>query len=110
MPIINHKGTVQIEMGSGDVKVSPGLLQLDYPCGVVVFQEYDEARPIGKWEPDDKIISAPEETPLRMTFDKPESIDVVIWALQEVKRMMKEDTWESLLNDDRQANYSEIVK
>ncbi|MCV4233329.1 hypothetical protein OHJ21_19280 [Virgibacillus sp. LDC1] len=98
MPIINHNGAMQIEMGSGDVKVSPGLLQLDYPCGVVVFQEYDEARPIGKWEQNDRKIADPEETPIRMTFDKPESIDVVIWALQEAKRMMAEESWESLLN------------
>lgn len=98
MPIINHNGAMQIEMGSGDVKVSPGLLQLDYPCGVVVFQEYDEARPIGKWEQNDRKIADPEETPIRMTFDKPESIDVVIWAFQEAKRMMAEETWQSLLN------------
>ncbi|KAG3043438.1 hypothetical protein PC121_g22546 [Phytophthora cactorum] len=32
-----------------------------------------------------------------MTFDKVESIDVVIRALQEAKRMMEEETWESLL-------------
>ncbi|GAN11529.1 conserved hypothetical protein [Mucor ambiguus] len=90
-------------MGSGDIKVSPGLLQLDYPCGVVVFQEYDEARPIGKWEPNDRKVAAPEETPVRMTFDKIESIDVVIWALQEAKRMMSEETWQTLLEQPKEA-------
>lgn len=103
MPIINHEGAVQIEMGSGDIKVSPGLLQLEYPCGVVVFQEYDAARPIGKWEPNDRKIASPEETPVRLTFDKIESIDVVIWALQEAKRMMSEETWQSLLEQPQEA-------
>lgn len=103
MPIINQEDVVQIEMGSGDIKVSPGLLQLDYPCGVVVFQEYDDARPIGKWEPNDRKVAAPEETPVRMTFDKIESIDVVIWALQEAKRMMSEETWQTLLEQPKEV-------
>lgn len=107
MPIINHEGAVQIEMGSGDIKVSPGLLQLDYPCGVVVFQEYDQPRPIGKWEPNDNRIAAPEETPVRITFDNPESIDVVIWALQEAKKLMTNKTWQSLLEQPKEANTHE---
>jgi len=98
MPIINYKGQMQLEFGTGDIKVSPGLLQMDAQCGVVVFQEYHEPRKIGKWEENDREIADPEETPIRMTFDKPESIDVVIWALQEAKRMMAEDTWQSLLD------------
>ncbi|MEK4452836.1 MULTISPECIES: hypothetical protein [unclassified Paenibacillus] len=97
MPIINFKGQMQIEFGTGDIKVSPGLLQMDEPCGVVVFQEYHEPREIGKWEENDRKIADPEETPIRMTFDKTESIDVVIWALQETKRMMQEETWQTLL-------------
>lgn len=97
MPIINYKGQLQIEFGTGDIKVSPGLLQMDEPCGVVVFQEYNDPREIGKWEENDRKIADPEETPIRMTFDKTESIDVVIWALQEAKRMMQEESWQSLL-------------
>lgn len=97
MPIINYKGQLQIEFGTGDIKVSPGLLQMDGPCGVVVFHEYNEPREIGEWEESDRKIADPEETPIRMTFDKTESIDVVIWALQEAKRMMQEETWQSLL-------------
>lgn len=97
MPIIKHEDQMEVEFGSGDIKVSPGLLKLEQPCGVVVFQEYDRARPIGQWEENDRKIADPEETPIRMTFDKVESIDVVIWALQEAKRMMQEETWESLL-------------
>lgn len=107
MPIINYKGAVQIEMGSGDIKVSPGLLQLDYPCGVAVFQEHDHPRPIGKWEPNENKVYAPEETTVRMTFGKIESIDVVIWALEEVKRMMRGETWESLLEQPGEANTHE---
>ncbi|MGC5773644.1 hypothetical protein [Paenibacillus pabuli] len=96
MPIIKHEGQTQIEFGTGDINVSPGLLQLDYPCGVVVFQP-KEPGPIGERNKNKTIVAPPAETPIRMTFDKVESIDVVIRALQEAKRMMEEETWESLL-------------
>ncbi|MDK8188806.1 hypothetical protein QP794_01750 [Paenibacillus sp. UMB7766-LJ446] len=96
MPIIKHEGQTQIEFGTGDINVSPGLLQLDYPCGVVVFQPKDPG-PIGERKKNTTIVALPAETPVRMTFDKVESIDVVIRALQETKRMMEEETWESLL-------------
>jgi NTP pyrophosphatase (non-canonical NTP hydrolase) len=103
MPIIKYKGQLQVEFGTGDIKVSPGLLQTDEPCGVVVFQEYGTPREIGVWEPNDKKVADPEDTPIRMTFDKTESIDVVIWSLQEAKRMMQEETAESLLENKPNA-------
>jgi hypothetical protein len=96
MPIIKHEGQTQIEFGTGDINVSPGLLQLDYPCGVVVFQP-KEPGSIGERNKNKTIVAPPAESPVRMTFDKVESIEVVIHALQETKRMMEEETWESLL-------------
>ncbi|CAM4274286.1 hypothetical protein [Paenibacillus xylanexedens] len=96
MPIIKHEGQTQIEFGTGDINVSPGLIQLDYPCGVVVFQP-KEPGAIGERKKNERVVALPAETPVRMTFDKVESIDVVIRALQEAKRMMQEETWESLL-------------
>ncbi|OMF00268.1 hypothetical protein BK124_11455 [Paenibacillus amylolyticus] len=96
MPIIKHEGQTQIEFGTGDINVSPGLLQLDYPCGVVVFQP-KEVGPIGERRKNEVVVAPPALTPVRMTFDKVESIDVVIRALREAKRMMQEETWESLL-------------
>lgn len=96
MPIIKHEGQTQIEFGTGDINVSAGLLQMDYPCGVVVFQPKEPGQ-IGERRKNEVIVAPPAETPVRMTFDKVESIDVVIRALQETKRMMQEETWESLL-------------
>lgn len=90
MAIVDHEHTRQLEFGFGDIKVSPGMLDTDEVIGVVVFQNQD-ARPIGDHEdhvPNRKLDIS--ESPVRMTFEKLESIDVVIWALQETKRMMLE--------------------
>jgi hypothetical protein len=101
MPIIKHEGQTQIEFGTGDINVSPGLLQLDYPCGVVAFQP-KESGPIGERQKNERVVAPPAETPVRMTFDKVESIDVVIRALHEAKRMMQEETWQSLMDQVRE--------
>ncbi|WP_440109964.1 hypothetical protein [Paenibacillus sp. QZ-Y1] len=96
MPILKYEGQTQIEFGTGDINVSPGLLQLDYPCGVIAFQPKESGQ-IGERKKNETIVASPAETPVRMTFDKVESIDVVIRALKEAKRMMKEETWSSLM-------------
>lgn len=90
MPIIDIEKSRQLEFGYGDIKVSPGTLDCEDVVGVVIFRQH-EARPIGEQEdhePNTKVDIG--ESPVRMTFEKVESIDVVIWALEETKRMMLE--------------------
>jgi hypothetical protein len=88
MPILDLGTTKQLEFGTGDIEVAPGLLEIDENLGVVCFIQ-TERKPIGvhtDYQEPMKLIT--EETPVRMTFEKTESIDVVIWALEEAKRMM----------------------
>lgn len=90
MPIVNYEGSKQLHFGTGDILVSPGLLKLHENVGVVCFTEHG-THGIGEhFEHDPSAVLPVEETPVRMTFDKVESIDVVIWALEETKRMMLE--------------------
>lgn len=88
MPILDLGSTKQLDFGYGDIEVAPGLLELEESVGVVCFIQ-TEKQPIGV-QKDFEVprVLKTEETPVRMTFEKTESIDVVIWALQEAKRMM----------------------
>jgi hypothetical protein len=91
MPIVDYNTTRQLEFGYGDITVSPALLDTDDVIGAIVFEQQLNARPIGEhddYEPNRKLDI--NDTPVRMTFEKVESIDVLIWALQETKRMMLE--------------------
>ncbi|QIW88776.1 hypothetical protein P59_179 [Bacillus phage P59] len=94
MPIINFTDeTVQLEFGHGDIRVSPGLLNVEEvaggPVGVVCFFRQDEARPIGERQVLDEPLEVEQpDTPVRMTFEKVESIDVVIRALEKAKQFM----------------------
>lgn len=90
MPIVTFEGSRQLEFGTGDILVSPGLLKLEETVGVVCFTEQG-TRVIGEHvDHNPSIVLPAEETLVRMTFEKVESIDVVIWALEETKRMMAE--------------------
>lgn len=98
MPIIkDEKGNVQLQFGTGDIYVSPALLEYHEVCGAVCFFQREDENDIGAhvdYEPN-RIVE-PEFIPVRMSFDKIESIDVVIWALQETKLMMIKKYEESL--------------
>lgn len=88
MPILDLGTTKQLEFGTGDIEVAPGLLEIEENVGVVCFIQ-TERKPIGVHTDYEEPIKLPmEETPVRMTFEKTGSIDVLIWALQETKRMM----------------------
>jgi hypothetical protein len=94
MPIINYTDeTVQLEFGHGDIRVSPALIQAEAvaggPIGAVCFFRMAEPTPIGDLIVlDEPLVVEPEMTPVRMTFEKVESIDVVIRALEKAKRFM----------------------
>jgi hypothetical protein len=88
MPITDNGITKQLEFGTGDIEVSPGLLDIEETVGVVCFIQ-TEKQPIGvQTEYEKAKIVLVYETPVRMTFEKTESIDVLIRALEEVKRRM----------------------
>jgi hypothetical protein len=109
MPIVNINESKQLEFGHGDIEVAPALLQTDEVVGAVCFFQRETVNTIGEhtdYEPN-KTVDV-EDTPVRMIFDKVESIDVVIWALQKAKEMMleksnpelREETWYSFAGDD----------
>lgn len=90
MPIIDIEKSRQLEFGYGDINVSPGTLDCEDVVGVVIFRPQEVAKPIGEHEDHPGLRVDVSESPVRMTFEKIESIDVVIWALEETKRMMLE--------------------
>jgi hypothetical protein len=88
MPIVDIGNSKQLEFGYGDIQVSPALLKTDEIIGAVCFfnQEPRQIGAIKDHSPNEERTI--EETPVRMIFEKVESIDVVIWALEEAKKYM----------------------
>lgn len=89
MPIVNIGHTRQLEFGTGDIDVAPGWLRGYEDSGVVCFFQREIPNPIGtkaEYEPHQEVDIS--ETPVRMVFHKPESIDVVIRALEKTKKFM----------------------
>jgi hypothetical protein len=88
MPIVQIGETKQLEFGYGDIEVAPGLLK-EESVGVVCFYNGQKGKPIGVKTNYKEPVEVPVEiTPVRMVFEKIESIDVVIRALQDTKRLM----------------------
>ncbi|MGG1659519.1 hypothetical protein [Brevibacillus sp. NRS-1366] len=90
MPIVDEYGSRQLHFGSGDISAGGGLLAMDETVGVVTFQQQAprEIGTKGEYGPGHELEA--RDTPVRMTFDKVESIDVVIRQLVEVRVMMVE--------------------
>ena len=79
-------GQTIIEFGTGDINIIPGILT-EEELGIVGFRE-QKPRKIGLNNGD----KAPESTnyfEILMQFNKTESVDVLIHALNETKEMMK---------------------
>lgn len=94
MPFVDIENSRQIEFGYGDIKVSGGLLDCEgETIGALVFRPQEEPKPIGHYEK----FEAPRKTelsesPVRMIFNKIESIDVIIRALEDVKEYMRNES------------------
>ena len=89
MPIVDIENSKQLEFGYGDIEVAPGLLKSEDNVGIVCFFQREESNTIGAHTQYDQPQEASViNTPVRMLFDKIESIDVVIWALEEAKKFM----------------------
>lgn len=89
MPITKINNSVELEFGSGDIEVMPGLIEDDFSVGAVCFMQKQSATPIGThtdYQPNK--VAQIEDTPVRMVFKKVESIDVVIRSLQEARKYM----------------------
>ena len=79
-------GQTIIKFGTGDINIIPGILT-EEKIGIVGLRE-QEPRKIGLNNGD----KAPDNTnafEILMQFNKTESIDVLIYALNEAKEMMK---------------------
>jgi NAD(P)H-hydrate repair Nnr-like enzyme with NAD(P)H-hydrate epimerase domain len=89
MPIVDIEKSKQIEFGYGDIEVAAGLLQAKDTIGTVLFWNNGKQNEIGAYhEYEENKVMSIEETPVRMVFNKIESIDVVIDALEKAKKMM----------------------
>lgn len=88
MPIVKIKESTQLEFGTGDIEVAPGLLDQEQLTGAVCFLRREPSL-IGThtdFEPNQAIEIT--DTPIRMVFTRTESIDVIINALEITKQMM----------------------
>jgi hypothetical protein len=91
MPIysVGNKGNKEVHFGTGDIKISSGWLKDDMSVGVLVLRQHDDPKVIGFLEehtPPEEVEQG--EAPIRMTFKKVESIDVLIERLEKVKEHM----------------------
>jgi hypothetical protein len=78
MPIVKTDETIQLEFGTGDIEVNPGLLK-DSTLGVVCFYQKETVTEIGTHTENPPGYSLEiNETPVRLVFEKTESIDVLI--------------------------------
>lgn len=86
--IVKDKEKVQLEFGKGDICIAGGYTDKgETKTGFVIFTN-QESREIGS-EGDIKAGEVYlEEYPVVMTFDKKESIDVVISQLEKAKSYM----------------------
>ena len=75
-----------VKFGSGDINIIPGILT-DTEIGIVGLRE-QEPREIGL-NNGDKAPDNVSEFKVILQFDKSESIDVLVYALNEAKKMMK---------------------
>jgi hypothetical protein len=91
MPIysVGNEGNKEVHFGTGDVKISSGWLKDDMSVGVLILRQHDEPKGIGYLEehlPPEEIEVG--QAPVRMIFNKVESIDVLIERLEKVKEHM----------------------
>ena len=75
-----------VEFGTGDINIIQGIL-IEKEIGIVGFRE-QKPREIGL-NNGDKAPDNTDEFKIILQFDKTESIDVLIHALNETKEMMK---------------------
>lgn len=86
MPIYSSDQSKQLEFGYGDIEVAPGLLDSTKIIGAVCFFQSESTKRIG--ERSEIVTSELEDTDVRFLFNNVESIDVVIAALEEAKKIM----------------------
>lgn len=102
MPIIKHnEDAVELQFGKGDIEVMPGWLDQDEKASAICFTRR-EPSPIGThtdYVPYKRVEA--EDAPVRMVFDNPDSIDVIIRALEYAKSLLVEDTQEGASSDGR---------
>lgn len=75
-----------IQFGTGDINIIPGILT-EEDIGIVGLRN-QAPREIGL-NNGDKAPNNTDEFPIILQFDKKESIDVLIYALEETKKMME---------------------
>ena len=90
MPIysVGNEGNKEIHFGTGDIKVSSGWSKNDNSIGVLVLRQ-QEPQPIGGYVYNREEEVNEGEAPVRMIFNKLESVDVLIERLEIVKKYMK---------------------
>ena len=77
--------TVFVHLGLGDVSIETGTSRSDV-TDELMFTQSPEPRAIG--ESNNADIGLPTYSPVRIVFDKPESVDIVADALQKIRTSM----------------------
>lgn len=89
MPIVKIGESTQVELGFGDVEIGRGVLDEENVIGAVCFMQRKTPNNIGTvtdYGPDNRW--AMEETPVRITFARTESIDSLIRSIEDAKELM----------------------
>lgn len=83
--------------GFGNIAVDTGAVEDRGPNKPtdVILSQLDEARPIGTIKQNEVVCTDDLKNPVILRFSKPESVDVVISALLQVKESLKENSYEA---------------
>lgn len=88
MPVYSKDEVKQLEFGYGDIEVAPGILDGTNSIGAVCFFQSESTNINSIGVRSTIETSRLEETAVRFLFTKVESIEIVIAALQEAKKLM----------------------
>ncbi|WP_342532674.1 hypothetical protein MHB40_14565 [Lysinibacillus sp. FSL K6-0057] len=94
MPIINNNdGTLSVEFGTGDIKISSGMMG-DEEQGLITFKE-QEPKPIGYFEKQKEKQVDLTTYPVHLIFKNTDSLDVLIERLERTRKYMTRelDVW-----------------
>lgn len=89
----NDDGTITVEFGTGDIKISSGMMG-DEERGLVTFNE-QVPKPIGHFEKQKEKQVDLNNYPVHLVFKNTESLDVLIERLQNTRKYMtgELDVW-----------------
>lgn len=87
--ISESDGALVLEFGSGDLAIACGHINMDDPPNELIIYANETPKPIGNKNTDDIGKRTTEvKTLLRMVFNDPRSLDVVIHQMNQMRESM----------------------